>query len=110
MKKKIMKNFKKILVFLSMAILLSGCSTIKKGFQPDKRSGEEFLVEKKSPLVMPPDFNELPIPNQEKVIKENRKSGIKSLLIGSKDKTGIEETDQNISPIEKLILKQIKKN
>ncbi len=105
-----MKNFKKILVFLSMVILLSGCSTIKKGFQPDKRSGEEFLVEKKSPLVMPPDFDELPIPNQEKVIKENRKSGIKSLLIGSKDKTDIEETDQNISPIEKLILKQIKKN
>ena len=105
-----MKNFKKILVFLSMVILLSGCSTIKKGFQPDKRSGEEFLVEKKSPLVIPPDFDELPIPNQEKVIKENRKSGIKSLLIGSKDKTDIEETDQNISPIEKLILKQIKKN
>ena len=105
-----MKNFKKILVFLSMVILLSGCSTIKKGFQPDKRSGEEFLVEKKSPLVMPPDFDELPIPNQEKVINENRKSGIKSLLIGSKDKTDIEETDQNISPIEKLILKQIKKN
>jgi len=105
-----MKNFRKILVFLSMVILLSGCSTIKKGFQPDKRSGEEFLVEKKSPLVMPPDFDELPIPNQEKVINENRKSGIKSLLIGSKDKTDIEETDQNISPIEKLILKQIKKN
>ena len=105
-----MKNFRKILVFLSMVILLSGCSTIKKGFQPDKRSGEEFLVEKKSPLVMPPDFDELPIPNQEKVIKENRKSGIKSLLIGSKDKTDIEETDQNISPIEKLILKQIKQN
>tara|TARA_S200000501_G_C20547567_1_gene622954 strand:- start:328 stop:645 length:318 start_codon:yes stop_codon:yes gene_type:complete len=105
-----MKNFKKILVFLSMVILLSGCSTIKKGFQPDKRSGEEFLVEKKSPLVMPPEFNDLPIPNKVQVVKENRKSGVKSLLMGSKDKTAIEEKDQSTSPIEKLILKQIKKN
>ena len=105
-----MKDYKKLLTLLTIVILLSGCNTVKKGFQPDKRSGEEFLVEKKSPLVMPPDFDELPIPNQEKVINENRKSGIKSLLIGSKDKTDIEETDQNISPIEKLILKQIKKN
>jgi predicted small secreted protein len=105
-----MKNFKKILVFLSMAILLSGCNTLKKGFTPDKRSGEEFLVEKKSPLVMPPDFNELPIPNQEKVVKENRKSTVKSLISGSNDKTITEENNESISSIEKLILKQIKKN
>ena len=105
-----MKNSKKILIFLSIIILLSGCNTLRKGFQPDKRSGEEFLVEKKSPLVMPPDFDELPIPNKEKVIKETRKSGVKSLILGSNDKTSIEEKDQNTSPIEKLILKQIKKN
>ncbi|RPG04896.1 MAG: DUF3035 domain-containing protein [Pelagibacteraceae bacterium TMED267] len=105
-----MNIFKKILVFLSMAILLSGCNTLRKGFEPDKRSGEEFLVEKKSPLVMPPDFNELPIPNQETVVVEKRKSSVKSLISGSQDKSIIEENDENISSIEKLILKQIKKN
>ena len=61
-----MEHFKNILVFLSMVILLFGCNTLRKGFEPDKRSGEEFLVEKKSPLVMPPDFDELPIPNQDR--------------------------------------------
>ena len=105
-----MKNFKKILVFLSMAILLSGCNTLRKGFEPDKRSGEEFLVEKKSPLVMPPDFDELPIPNQEKVVVEKRKSSVKALISGPQDKSIIEENDENVSSIEKLILKQIKKN
>jgi hypothetical protein len=105
-----MKNSKKIFVFLSMFILLSGCNTLRKGFEPDKRSGEEFLVEKKSPLVMPPDFNELPIPNQEKVVKESRKSTVKSLLSITEDKATIEENDESISSIEKLILKQIKKN
>ena len=105
-----MKDYKKLLIYLTMFVLLYGCNTVRKGFQPDKRSGEEFLVEKKSPLVMPPDFDELPIPNKEKVIKETRKSGVKSLILGSNDKTSIEEKDQNTSPIEKLILKQIKKN
>ena len=105
-----MKNSKKIFVFLSMFILLSGCNTLRKGFEPDKRSGEEFLVEKKSPLVMPPDFNELPIPNQEKVVKESRKSTVKSLLSITEDKAPIGENDESISSIEKLILKQIKKN
>ena len=105
-----MNNFKKILVFLSLVILLSGCNTLKKGFQPDKRSGEEFLVEKKSPLVMPPDFDELPIPNQEKVVKDKRKSSIKSLISGSNDDETIKENDESISAIEKLIRKQIKKN
>ena len=33
-----------------------------------KRSdkADEFLIEKKNPLVMPPDINELPKPNEEK--------------------------------------------
>ncbi len=93
-----------------MAILLFGCNTLRKGFEPDKRSGEEFLVEKKSPLVMPPDFDELPIPNQEKVVSETRKSTVKSLISGSNNKAIIKENNESISSIEKLILKQIKKN
>ena len=106
-----MKKNNPIIASFLLLLFLNSCGTVAEGLGGSKKNGnEEFLVEKKSPLVMPPDFDELPIPNQEKVIKENRKSGIKSLLIGSKDKTDIEETDQNISPIEKLILKQIKKN
>ena len=60
-----MKNLK-IFIFLSVAILLlTSCGTVKKGFQnPKKNNSDEFLVEKKSPLVMPPDFDELPIPKE----------------------------------------------
>ena len=105
-----MKNFKKILVFLSMAILLSGCNTLKKGFTPDKRSGEEFLVEKKSPLVIPPSYNELPIPRQNKIEEKDRKSNVKTLLLGSKEKVVTDVTnDESVSTIEKLILNKIKK-
>ena len=40
---------------------------LKKDLQIKKKNNsDEFLVEKKSPLKMPPDYNELPIPNQGK--------------------------------------------
>ena len=35
-----------------------------------KDNTDEFLVEKKSPLVMPPDFNELPLPKTSENIEE----------------------------------------
>ena len=38
------------------------------------------MVEKKSPLSMPPEFDELPVPSNEKVDKESQISNIKSLI------------------------------
>ena len=44
---------------------------MKKGFESQrKNSTDEFLVEKKSPLVMPPDFDELPIPKEIEIKKD----------------------------------------
>ena len=58
-----MKIFKK-LILLSFIYILTSCGTLKEGFKNQKKdSSDEFLVEKKSPLIMPPDYNELPVPN-----------------------------------------------
>ena len=58
---KIMKKFNLLFILGIALIILSGSNTVKKGFKnPKKNSSDEFLVEKKSPLVMPPEFNELP--------------------------------------------------
>ena len=105
-----MKNIKKIILFFTVIFLFSACNTIRKGFEPDKRSGEEFLVEKKSPLEIPPGYNELPVPKQKNIEKTDRKSDVKSLLLGSKNKEELEEVNESLSSIEKLILKEIKKN
>ena len=105
-----MKNIKKITVFLTIIFLFSACNTLRKGFEPNKRSGEEFLVEKKSPLVMPPSYNELPVPSQKKIDKTDGKSNVRSLVLGSKNKEELEKANETISSIEKLILKEIKKN
>ena len=31
-----------------------------------KATTDEFLIEKKNPLVLPPDYSELPVPRKEK--------------------------------------------
>ena len=85
-----MKQFKFYIV-LSIVIFLSSCGTLKKGFTNQKKdNSDEFLVEKKSPLVMPPDYNELPIPKGGNVEKET--NDIKSLI----SKTNNDETKENL--------------
>ena len=103
-----MKLFK-FYIAISIAIILSSCGTIKDGFSNQKKNNsDEFLVEKKSPLVMPPDYNELPIPNEEKIEKETK--DIKSLISKSKQEEINEDLNKKNSSFESSILKKIKKN
>jgi len=58
---------KKINIFLLLLIfLLESCGSwekVKEGLTGSKTSStDEFLVEKKDPLVKPPNFEELPVP------------------------------------------------
>ena len=102
-----MKLFK-FYIAISIAIILSSCGTIKDGFSNQKKeNSDEFLVEKKSPLVMPPDYNRLPIPNEEKIEKDNK--NIESLILKSKLDDNNENSDKKRLSIEDLILKKIKK-
>ena len=52
-----------IFLILVVSLLLFSCG----GFKLKKKasSGEEFLIEKKDPLVLPPDFSKLPKPNEQ---------------------------------------------
>jgi len=103
-----MKQFK-FFIFLSILIFLSSCGTLKEGFSNQKKNNsDEFLVEKKSPLVMPPDYKDLPIPNQEKTKKES--NDIKSLISKSKNVEINENLDEKNSSFENSILKKIKTN
>ena len=104
------KTFNRILVIITLGLFISGCNSVKKAFDPQrKNSSEEFLVEKKSPLSMPPEFDELPIPSNEKVDKESQVSNIESLITekNSNEKIEIIESDKDF---ELLILDKIKNN
>ena len=101
-----MKKFNLLFILGIALIILSGCNTIKKGFKnPKKDSSDEFLVEKKSPLVMPPEFNELPIPNQNEDTNQKKENNIKSLISDNNGNTDQEVSD---SDLEGSILSKIK--
>ena len=92
--------------------MLYSCGTIKEGFTNQKKnSSDEFLVEKKLPLLMPPDYNELPIPNSENVNENKENDQIKDLISNSENtKTVLDNTNDSSESIESLILGKIKNN
>ena len=101
-----MKKFNLLFILGIALIILSGCNTVKKGFKnPKKNSSDEFLVEKKSPLVMPPEFNELPIPNQNKDTSQKQENNIKNLI---SDNNGNTDQESSNSDLEGSILSKIK--
>ena len=104
-----MRLFKLNLVFSIMLLLLASCGSVKEGLTNQKKNNtDEFLVKKKLPLVMPPDYNNLPIPNEDK--QENENVNIKSLISKSNNNEVKENLDNQNLSFEKSILKKIKKD
>ena len=53
------------LLFLFTGSCADTFSSVKRGLTGAKKnSADEFLVEKKDPLILPPDFENLPIPDK----------------------------------------------
>ena len=100
-----------IILLILSSIFLSSCGSIQKALDPqNKNTSDEFLVEKKSPLSMPPSFEELPVPSTEKINKENKRNNIKSLIT---EKNSNNEKSENIDTdkdFEQSILDKIKNN
>ena len=105
-----MKKNNLIFLVLISLIYLNSCATIKEGFSPEKNSTDEFFVEKKAPLVMPPDYNELPLPNNNDLLDEEENEKIK-VLIGETNTQQEKEKyqDKSNNSLENNILDKIKK-
>ena len=96
------------LIILMCATLLS-CTSIREGMSSSKNNTDEFLIEKKAPLVMPPDFNELPIPSNSS-IENNEEGGVKKIIIKSgNENSNMENSNNSEGGLEKSILEKIKK-
>ena len=104
------KNKKLSFLLILIAIFLSNCNTVQKAFDPqNKNTAEEFLVEKKSPLSVPPNFEELPLPSNEIVNKKSPINNIETLITEKNDneKSEVLESDKDF---EQLILDKIRNN
>ena len=95
-----------ILILLSI-LFLHSCGTLRDGFtNPKKENSDEFLVEKKSPLIMPPNYDELPIPGTDEIILE-RETDTLDNLFSDQDNTTFENANDN-KMLEESILDKIK--
>ena len=107
-----MNKLFKISKLLFFLFFLYSCG-VGEALQGKKRSdqGDEFLIDKKNPLVLPPDFDKLPKPGEASVKStkdiENDKSKIENLLKKSKIEDDTLSSEQSTS-IESSILKKIK--
>ena len=102
----------KIFIIFIIVITLTSCQSTKDALTLKKKSNtDEFLVEKKSPLVLPPDYGKLPLPvdEQEKLNDKKNQDEI-NILLGTNEnsKTTSSNLDKNSSSIENSILKKIK--
>ena len=108
-----MINFKVVVLYILILTTLNSCGTVKEAFSSQKKnSTDEFLVEKKNPLKLPPDFDELPIPNQDSDEQNDDEDELKELLITSEDSTKdkSESPDLKNNSLEKQLLEKIKQN
>ena len=94
-----MKNYKDI-YFLILGIILVSCGSVKEGFTLKKNTNDEFLVEKKMPLKMPPNFNELPTPNPKENITEDENE-IKSLISKTEKNSQVETKSKKLVKLQK---------
>ena len=95
-----------------MTYFFYGCATMKKGFESQrKNSTDEFLVEKKQPLVMPPDFEKLPIPSQnQKISQQENINQIEELIVtDNSEDTNAQNSVNSNQKTENFILDKIKK-
>ena len=105
-------KYSKIFTFLSLLTFLFSCGTVKEGFTNQKKNNsDEFLVEKKSPLIMPPNFDELPVPKTMNNSADNKENTIKQLI--SKQDSETTKTINNgelSNNLEKSLIEKINKN
>ena len=72
-----MKFEKIFFLIVIFATFISGCSSIKDTLTGVKKQNtDEFLVKKKDPLVLPPNFNDLPKPQTQKNSENNGEESI----------------------------------
>jgi len=97
----------KSLLLIFISFILISCQGAQEAFSLKKKNNnDEFLVEKKNPLVMPPNFDILPKPENHNKNKDiNEENSIKDLLISNQEK--ILQKENQRSEIEKLILDKI---
>ena len=112
---KMKKNKFELLIFFGLLFLLSSCESAKEGLAGGKKNNtDEFLVQKKNPLVLPPDYNDLPLPQDYKIKDDQSGANIDNeikKLLESEEKDNVSSNDSaGDSSLEDSIIKILNEN
>ena len=107
-----MKKTNPLIASFLTILFLNSCGTVVEGLGGSKKKGsDEFLVEKKAPLVLPPSFGELPEPGKEPeeniISKKKDTSDIEDIINQSSSTNTSEKSDDTKNSIEQSIIKKI---
>ena len=100
------KNF----YFIILLFALCSCQGLKDALSGKKyENSDEFLVIKKNPLILPPNFNDLPTPKDvaDTTQIESIENEIEDLLSSVKDSEEVLEPSSS-SDTESFVLEKIK--
>ena len=110
-----MKKYKNLFFVTLVSLFLLSCQSVQDGLTLKKKENtEQFLIEKKKPLIMPPDFDDLPQPDNldvenEKAENESDDLNLDSLIQSSNKSNGENIDDEISSEIQKKIDKKLQK-
>jgi len=106
-----MSIIKKNFIFIFIFIFLSNCQgfgNFKKVMTGQKvNTTDEFLIKKKDPLILPPQYDKLPLPKSGD-FQEKEENTIKSILKTGKNSET--KKSSSISSLERKILEELRKN
>ena len=101
-----MKYFN-IILLLATFILFNHCQGLRDSLEGKNiKTTDEFLVEKRDPLVFPPDFEKIPEPGTKEKIQTSEEERIKKILKANEQKN---VSNNNPSSVEDSILNKIRK-
>ena len=110
-----MKKYKSLFFVTLVSLFLLSCQSVQDGLTLKKKENtEQFLIEKKKPLIMPPDFDDLPQPDNldlenKKAENESDDLNLDSLIQSSNKSNGENIDDEISSEIQKKIDKKLQK-
>ena len=105
-----MSNINKVIQFLLLFILMTSCGTFSdagKVLRNEKiKSTDEFLVKKREPLSLPPDYQNVQEPDSIREDKRNDEKSLKKILkVPEEEKPSINKS----SGVEQSIIDKIRK-
>ena len=105
-----MKQIKKKIIYLIFSTFLYSCNTLSdagKTLRNEKiKTTDEFLVKKREPLSLPPDYKNLPQPGSNKSNTDNEKNEISKILEIKENKSKKKSIS---SSVEQSIINEIRK-